>query len=111
MSRSAAATREHVLAVASELFYWNGIRATGIDRVAAEAGVAPTTLYRVFASKDDLIGAYIERADRLYRDMVRDGGEGRRRRGRAADPRGVRRTHRAGPAWPVPRLPVPHGPG
>ena len=68
MSRSAAATREHVLAVASELFYWNGIRATGIDRVAAEAGVAPTTLYRVFASKDDLIGAYIERADRLYRE-------------------------------------------
>jgi len=68
MPRSAAATREHVLAVANELFYWHGIRATGIDRVAAEAGVAPTTLYRLFASKDELIGAYIERADRLYRD-------------------------------------------
>ena len=67
MARSAAATREHVLEVSSELFYWNGIRATGIDRVAAEAAVAPTTLYRLFASKDDLIGAYIERADRLYR--------------------------------------------
>jgi AcrR family transcriptional regulator len=68
MPRSAAATREHVLAVAAELFYWHGIRATGIDRVATEAGVAPTTLYRLFASKDDLTGAYIERADRLYRD-------------------------------------------
>src|SRR5271170_4063056 len=68
MPRSAAATREHVLAVANELFYWHGIRATGIDQVAAEAGVAPTTLYRLFASKDDLIGAYVERADRLYRD-------------------------------------------
>ena len=67
MARSAAATREHVLEVSSELFYWNGIRATGIDRVAAEAAVAPTTLYRLFASKDDLIGAYIERSDRLYR--------------------------------------------
>jgi len=67
MSRSSADTREHVLSVAHELFYWHGIRATGVDRVAAEAGVAPTTLYRLFASKDDLVAAYIERADRLYR--------------------------------------------
>jgi AcrR family transcriptional regulator len=67
MSRSSADTREHVLSVAHELFYWHGIRATGVDRVAAEAGVAPTTLYRLFASKDDMVAAYIERADRLYR--------------------------------------------
>jgi AcrR family transcriptional regulator len=66
--RTAAQTREHVLAIANELFYWHGIRATGIDAVAAEAGVAPTTLYRLFASKDDLIAAYVERADRLYRE-------------------------------------------
>jgi AcrR family transcriptional regulator len=66
--RSSADTREHVLGVANELFYWQGIRATGVDRVAAAAGVAPTTLYRLFASKDDLIAAYIERAGRLYRD-------------------------------------------
>jgi AcrR family transcriptional regulator len=57
-----------VLGVAHELFYWHGIRATGVDRVAAEAGVAPTTLYRLFASKDDLIAAYIERASLLYRE-------------------------------------------
>jgi AcrR family transcriptional regulator len=68
MSRSSADTREHVLGVAHELFYWHGIRATGVDRVAAEARVAPTTLYRLFASKDDLVAAYIERADRLYRE-------------------------------------------
>jgi AcrR family transcriptional regulator len=68
MPRSAADTREHVLAVANDLFYWHGIRATGVDRVAAAAGVAPTTLYRLFASKDELIGAYIERSDRLYRE-------------------------------------------
>jgi AcrR family transcriptional regulator len=64
-SRSAAQTREHVLGVAHELFYWHGIRATGVDRVAAEAAVAPTTLYRLFASKDDLIAAYIARASLL----------------------------------------------
>ena len=66
--RSSAETREHVLAVAHDLFYWEGIRATGVDRVASEADVAPTTLYRLFASKDDLVAAYIEREDRLYRE-------------------------------------------
>jgi AcrR family transcriptional regulator len=70
--RTAAQTREHVLAVAHELFYWNGIRATGVDALAAEADVAPTTLYRLFASKDDLVAAYIERADRLYRQWMTD---------------------------------------
>jgi AcrR family transcriptional regulator len=68
MRRTAAETREHVLEVANELFYWNGIRATGVDKVAAEAEVAPTTLYRLFASKDDLVGAYMQRAGRLYRE-------------------------------------------
>jgi len=68
--RTAAETREHVLAVAHELFYWHGIRATGVDAIAAEAEVAPTTLYRLFASKDDLIAAYIERADGLYREWL-----------------------------------------
>jgi AcrR family transcriptional regulator len=68
MPRTAAQTREHVLQVANDLFYWHGIRATGVDRIAAEAGVAPTTLYRLFASKDDLVAAYVERADRLYRE-------------------------------------------
>jgi AcrR family transcriptional regulator len=68
--RTAAQTREHVLAVAHELFYWHGVRATGVDAIAAKADVAPTTLYRLFASKDDLIAAYIERADRLYREWM-----------------------------------------
>jgi AcrR family transcriptional regulator len=68
MRRTAAQTRELVLEVASDLFYWHGIRATGVDRIAADADVAPTTLYRLFASKDDLVGAYMQRADRLYRE-------------------------------------------
>jgi AcrR family transcriptional regulator len=68
MSRRAGETFGHVLEVAHDLFYWNGIRATGIDRVAASAGVAPATLYRLFASKDDLVGAYMERAAGLYQE-------------------------------------------
>ncbi|GAA0211562.1 TetR/AcrR family transcriptional regulator [Saccharothrix mutabilis subsp. mutabilis] len=68
MRRPAAQTREHVLSVTHDLFYWHGIRAIGVDRVAAEAGVAPTTLYRLFRSKDDLVAAYVERADHQYRE-------------------------------------------
>jgi AcrR family transcriptional regulator len=67
MRRSAEQTREHVLGVARELFYWRGIRATGVDAVAAAAGIAPTTLYRLFASKDDLVAAYLEREAAGYR--------------------------------------------
>jgi AcrR family transcriptional regulator len=70
--RPAVETREHVLGVAHELFYWAGIRATGIDRVAAEAGVAPAALYRLFPSKDALVAAYIERAEQRYRKWFED---------------------------------------
>jgi AcrR family transcriptional regulator len=66
--RTSEETREHVLDVAHELFYWTGIRATGVDRIAADAGIAPTALYRLFPSKDALVAAYVERADQRYRE-------------------------------------------
>lgn len=59
MRRTAAETRELILEVASRLFYWQGIRATGVDKIAAEAGVSPNVLYRAFATKDDLVAAYV----------------------------------------------------
>jgi AcrR family transcriptional regulator len=65
--RTAAQTREQILTVAAELFYWNGIRAVGVDRIAADAQVAPPTLYRLFGSKDDLVAAYLRRNDEGYR--------------------------------------------
>jgi len=68
--RSAAETREHVLDVAEQLFYWDGIRATGVDRIAREAGIAPTTLYRSFASKDELVAAYVDRYGDRYREWI-----------------------------------------
>jgi AcrR family transcriptional regulator len=66
--RSSVQTREHVLEVTHELFYWRGIHATGVDTVASAAGVAPTTLYRLFGSKDGLVAAYVERAGALYEE-------------------------------------------
>lgn len=68
--RSADETRTHLLDVAEQQFYQRGIHATGVDRIAAEAGVAPTTLYRLFASKDDLVAAYVDRYAVGYRAWI-----------------------------------------
>ncbi|MCW2986101.1 MAG: regulatory protein TetR, partial [Conexibacter sp.] len=58
-----SAARERVLATASRLFGREGIRAVGVDRIAAEAAVGKMTLYRHFATKDDLVVAVLERRD------------------------------------------------
>src|SRR6266849_2846581 len=50
---------ERILAAADKLFYGQGIRAVGVDAVAAEAGVSKRTLYNYYPSKDDLIAAYL----------------------------------------------------
>lgn len=60
--------RERILRAAHDLFYRDGVRATGVDRVIAEAGVAKVTFYRQFASKDDLILAFLD--DRHERWMA-----------------------------------------
>ncbi|HYG90298.1 MAG TPA: TetR/AcrR family transcriptional regulator [Azospirillum sp.] len=52
--------RERILETAGELFYREGMRAVGIDTIIARSGVAKMSLYRNFASKDDLICAYLE---------------------------------------------------
>ena len=84
MPRRSSDTREQVLAAAHDLFYWQGIHATGVDAVAERAQVAPTTLYRLFSSKDGLVAAYAERADRGARawfdDAVQAAGTGPRAR-------------------------------
>jgi AcrR family transcriptional regulator len=58
--------KEHILGVAGNLFYQQGIRAIGVDTIVAQAGVAKTTLYDHFPSKDDLINAYLEEQDRVF---------------------------------------------
>jgi AcrR family transcriptional regulator len=60
-----ASARERVLATANELFYREGIRATGVDAVAERSGVSKTSLYRAFRSKDDLITAFASLPSRL----------------------------------------------
>jgi AcrR family transcriptional regulator len=63
-----SAARERILLTAHELFYREGIRSTGIDRVIERAGVTKVTFYRHFKSKNDLIIAYLMyRHDRWMR--------------------------------------------
>jgi AcrR family transcriptional regulator len=58
-----AHVRDRILETASALFYRRGVRAVGVDLVVEEAGVAKTSLYRHFRTKDDLIAAFLERED------------------------------------------------
>ncbi|QOL80137.1 TetR/AcrR family transcriptional regulator [Pseudooceanicola spongiae] len=56
----AETVRERLLRAAAELFYDEGLTATGIDAITQRAGVAKQSLYNNFASKADLVAAYIE---------------------------------------------------
>ena len=58
-----AEVRDRILRTASSLFYQRGVRAVGVDLVVEEAGVAKTSLYRHFRTKDDLIAAFLHRED------------------------------------------------
>src|SRR5438128_2669340 len=74
MSKSAAnhgghggtKVRDKILATASELFYKQGIRAVGVDLVVEKAGVAKTSLYRHFRTKDDLVVAFLQLMDQDF---------------------------------------------
>ncbi|AGO56144.1 TetR/AcrR family transcriptional regulator [Serratia plymuthica] len=51
--------RQRILLTAHDLFYREGVRATGIDRIISESGVTKVTFYRHFPSKNDLIAAFL----------------------------------------------------
>ena len=61
---------DKVFEVASELFYNQSIRGVGVETIVKEAGVAKISLYRSFASKDDLIVAYLEKRNIGYWHIV-----------------------------------------
>jgi AcrR family transcriptional regulator len=63
MTRSSEKTamQQRILETTDRLFYGQGIRAVGVDTIAAEIGISKRTLYNYFASKDDLIIAYLSR--------------------------------------------------
>src|ERR1700675_182096 len=68
--RASPAPRERILAAARELFFPHGIRAVGVDPIAEAAGTNKMTLYRHFASKDELVAeclrVFAKQADGLW---------------------------------------------
>lgn len=62
--------RRRILDAAFRLFYAHGVRGVGVDTVIAESGVAKATLYKHFPSKDDLVLAYLDRVDELWRGQL-----------------------------------------
>jgi AcrR family transcriptional regulator len=64
--------RQHLVETALDLFGREGFRATGIDRILAESGVAKMTLYKHFRSKEDLILAALKLRSERFRRWLED---------------------------------------
>ena len=75
--------RERLLKAAAELFYSDGVGATGIDAITAHAGVAKMSLYNNFSSKADLVNAYMMARhaewQELYQERLRQAATPRER--------------------------------
>ncbi|HKO27554.1 MAG TPA: TetR/AcrR family transcriptional regulator [Solirubrobacteraceae bacterium] len=80
---STSDARERLVGAAYDLFSQRGVQAVGIDAIIERSGVARQTMYRHFASKQDLVLAFLERREQLW---TRDWLEAEVAR-RASDPR------------------------
>ncbi|MBO0678902.1 TetR/AcrR family transcriptional regulator [Mycolicibacterium sp. S2-37] len=69
---SGRGARERILAAATELFYRDGINATGVERLASAASVSKRTLYQHFPSKVDIVEAYLKTVQESMRDAAGD---------------------------------------
>ncbi|RIK46517.1 MAG: TetR/AcrR family transcriptional regulator [Chloroflexi bacterium] len=66
MAEETQTTRRRLLDTAAALFFRDGYRAVGVDAIVAESGVSKMTLYRHFASKDELIVAYLQETNEQF---------------------------------------------
>jgi AcrR family transcriptional regulator len=64
--RGEPSARERLIETAIELFYQEGIRAIGIDTLVARSGLSKSSLYRTFASKEEVIAAFAEEQNRRF---------------------------------------------
>ncbi|MDT0606453.1 TetR/AcrR family transcriptional regulator [Croceitalea rosinachiae] len=64
--------KEHIITIASKLFYMNGYNATGINEIIAKAEIAKATLYHHFKSKEDICIAYLEERHAVFMDDLKE---------------------------------------
>jgi AcrR family transcriptional regulator len=64
--RGEPSARDRLIETAIELFYKEGIRAIGIDTLVARCGLSKSSLYRTFASKEEVIAAFAEEQNRRF---------------------------------------------
>jgi AcrR family transcriptional regulator len=70
--KKSGSPRERILDAASQLFYAQGVSATGIDEIIAKAGVAKATLYYHFKGKSEIVSAYLHLRDETWVQMFED---------------------------------------
>ncbi|WP_367323335.1 TetR/AcrR family transcriptional regulator [Streptomyces sp. HUAS ZL42] len=72
MARTPApGTRGRILGTAAKLFSERGVRAVGMQQVIEATGVGKSLLYREFASKDELVAAWIRQSDEEWWEQAR----------------------------------------
>jgi len=82
-SRGGRGARRRILEAANELFYREGIDATGVERLASEASVSKRTLYRHFPSKVAVVEEYLRTIQRDVGDPIHPGPDAEKRTPRA----------------------------
>lgn len=71
MNKKTTDTREKILSSAEQLIYQNGIHATGMDLLVKTSGVARKSIYRYFATKDDVAAAALNERDERWMHWFR----------------------------------------
>jgi AcrR family transcriptional regulator len=69
-SKGGRGARQRILDAAAELFYRDGINATGVERLAAESSVSKRTLYQHFPSKTAVVEEYLRSIEQRVADSA-----------------------------------------
>lgn len=64
--------RERIIAAASRLFYFEGYNQTGINQIIAESGVAKSSMYQTFRSKEELAVVYLQRRHAMWMGLLEE---------------------------------------
>lgn len=61
---------QRIFETARELFYRRGVRAVGVDEIVVQAGVTKPSLYRAYASKDELVTSCLEQSAKEHAEEL-----------------------------------------